>query len=83
VIPTGTVPVVAGFSPDGSRVYLSDLGQASIGYVPFVAVPLITVAFFAFLPGLPSDIVTYDSATGKVIGKPIITNTGPVVGVYF
>ncbi|WP_410210133.1 YncE family protein [Aquirhabdus sp.] len=83
VIATGTVPVVVGFNPDGSRAYLSDLGQASIGYVPVLSVPLITIAFFAFLPGLSSDIVTYDTATSKVIGKPIITNTGPVVGLYF
>lgn len=83
IIPTGTVPIVVGFSPDGSRFYLSDLGQASIGYVPALAVPLITLGFFIFQPGLNSDIVTYDTVTGKTIGSPIITATGPVVGIYF
>lgn len=83
VIQRDTVPVVVGFSPDGSKTYLSDLGTASVGYMPGTAVPLITLAFFSFIPGMPSKVVTLDTATGTASGTPIHTGTGPVLGIYF
>ncbi|WP_410210134.1 hypothetical protein [Aquirhabdus sp.] len=79
-IPRLTIPIVVGFSPDSSRAYLSDLGLATLTY----GIGAFTgLAFFAYTPGLPSDIVTLDAATGKAIGQPVFTETGIVLGVYF
>lgn len=82
VMPTQHAPVVAAFSADGRRAYVSDLGAAS----PAFSAPLggtIGAAFFSFVPGLPGNVVTYDTNTHQPIGRPVATGTGPIVGVYF
>lgn len=81
VVPTTHAPVVVGFSADGRRAYLSDLGAASAAF----SAPLggtIGLAFFSFLPGLPGHVVTYDTRSHQPIGRPVVTGTGPIVGVY-
>lgn len=81
VVPTKHAPVVVGFSADGRRAYVSDLGAASLAF----SAPLggtIGLAFFSFQPGLPGNVVTYDTRTHQPIGRPVLTGTGPIVGVY-
>ena len=75
-----TTPIAVGFSADSSRAYISDLGPATLTYT---VGPLVGLGFFVFTPGLPSDILTVSTATGKLTGQPIFTSTGPIFGVYF
>lgn len=80
VMLTQTIPISVGFSPDGSRAYLSDLGASSYAY-PLGG--LIGTGFFLMTPSLPSYIRTFSTVTYQPIGRPISTDTGAIYGVYF
>ena len=82
VIPMTTSPTFVGFSPDGTRAYVSDLGAAT--NVPAPLRPFALLAFVIGLPpGIAGKITTYDTSTLQVVAPSLVTGTGPTCGVYF
>lgn len=82
VIPVKRLPVYVGFSPDGQRGFLSDLGPLTQN-LNFFGRSLVFDIFYALPPNLPGNVTTYDTSSGLQIGQPLVTPTGPLVGVYF
>ena len=82
VVPTQNLPVYIGFSPDGKRGYLSDLGPQTKG-LDFLGRSLVFDFFYFMPPTSPGNITTFDTSTGLQVGTPLVTPTGPLVGVYF
>ena len=81
VMPTTNAPAYVGFSPDGTKAYLSDLGPLSA--LPPILRPLLYDFFYLLPPGLDGHVTTYDTKTFGQIGSVLRTGTGPVAGVYF
>lgn len=82
VIPVNRLPVYIGFSPDGQRGFLSDLGPLTQN-LNFIGRALVFDIFYALPPNLPGNVTTYDTSSGLQMGQPLVTPTGPLVGVYF
>jgi YVTN family beta-propeller protein len=82
VIPVSRLPVYIGFSPDGQRGFLSDLGPLTQN-LNFIGRALVFDIFYALPPNLPGNVTTFDTNTGLQVGQPLVTPTGPLVGVYF
>lgn len=80
VVKRSSAPAYVGFSRDGKHAYVSDLGQVS--NLPVVMRPLLYDLFFFLPPGVPGEVVDYDTSTKQVLGTTK-TGTGPVAGVYF
>lgn len=80
-MPTTNAPAFVGFSPDGTKAYLSDLGPVSA--LPPALRFLIYDFFYALPPGLTGHVTTYNTSTFQQTGAVLSTGTGPVAGVYF
>ena len=71
-------PVGVNFSPDGSRVYVTDFGPPSLAK-PVDTNFLLTGSFSTSDPG---QISVFDTATGKLVGEKLIVGPGPTSLVY-
>lgn len=80
VIHTANTPAYVGFSPDGKKAYVSDLGPVS-GAMKGPLRPVLFDIFYFLPPGLPGYVNTYDAETKQQLGRTTV-GTGPVAGVY-
>ena len=80
IIHTKNTPAYVGFSPNGEKAYLSDLGPVS-GALKGVFRPLLFNIFYFLPPGLTGLVKEYDAKTKQEIGSTSV-GTGPVAGVY-
>ena len=71
-------PVGVNFNTDGSRVYVGDFGKQSLSY-PADTNFLLTGKFSTMEPG---QVNTFDTKTGKRIGKPVAVGPGPTSIVF-
>lgn len=80
IIHTKNTPAYVGFSPDGSKAYVSDLGPVS-GALKNLLRPVLFDIFYVLPPGITGYINEYDASTKQQTGQTV-TGTGPVAGVY-
>jgi YVTN family beta-propeller protein len=79
-IHTNGAPVYAGFSADGTKAYVSNLGPGS--NVPEILQPFkFTLAYFPPLNTQGSTLDIYDTATGTITDQ-IKVASAPIAGVY-
>lgn len=80
VIHCSTTPAYVGFSPNGTKAYVSDLGPIS-GALKGALRPVLFDIFYFLPPGMTNHVIEYDTRTKEETGRTAV-GTGPVAGVY-